>query len=226
MTSILQSLKIEECWTLMRVMSSSDLLSSNVGTVLADALERTRALLLNHQEGKSVVVFLGMDAPEVPVEEIITALSTPTHAVLCPAEDGGYGMLSVPPHAPCREIFQNIPWSQSLTALSQLKALTDANVEVRLGRLMHDVDDSEDVKKLAQRSCRTKTYNCGAVDQEESQGDSGNVLRMSSGLCQLPPANAACEHTWNALVSLGLIESNVVEASPKYTIREDAFAPV
>lgn len=132
-------------------------------------------------------------------------------------------MLSVPPHAPCPEIFQNIPWSQSLTALSQLKALTDANVEVRLGRLMHDMDETEDVKKLAQRSCRAKNY--GVVDPEESQGNNSNVLLTSSGLCQLPPANATCEHTWNALVSLGLIESKVVEGSPKYRVREDSFAP-
>jgi 2-phospho-L-lactate guanylyltransferase (CobY/MobA/RfbA family) len=186
--------------------------------MLADALERTRAIL--NKEGS--VVFLGMDAPEVPVEEIITALTTPTHAVLCPAEDGGYGMLSVPPHAPCPQIFQNIPWSQSLTAVSQLKALTDCDINVRLGRLMHDMDEPEDVQKLVQRSCRARNYE--DVDQEESQGNNSNVLLMSSGLCQLPPANATCEHTWNALVSLGLIESKVVEESQKYRIREDAFA--
>jgi len=40
-------------------------------------------------------------------------------ALLCPADDGGYGMLCVPPMAP-PEIFENVLWSCPVTAVSIL----------------------------------------------------------------------------------------------------------
>jgi glycosyltransferase A (GT-A) superfamily protein (DUF2064 family) len=237
MMDILQSLKLDDKWTLLPAMSlTTELLSCNIGTVLADALQRTRAALLlrnnnnhHHDNSSSVVVFLGMDAPELPLEEIITALAHPTLSVLCPASDGGYGMLSVPSHAPCPQIFQNISWSQSLTAVSQLKALTDCNVNVRLGRLMEDIDNPEDVTKLARRlsSCRAAAPSSG----EASEGNNNtNVLWRSSGLSSrrhVTPTTTTgiCQHTWDALVSIGLIErKSVVDGGvPKYGIREDTF---
>lgn len=227
MMNILQSLKLDETkWTLLPMTLSTDLQSCNIGTVLADALQRTRALLLrNNNNESSSVVFLGMDAPELPLEEIITALAHPTVALLCPASDGGYGLLSIPPHAPCPQIFQNISWSQSLTAVSQLKALTDCNVNVRLGRLMHDVDEAEDVLKLAQRLCQIRN---SENDVEASEGNNNNVLWRSSNLSRhvaLPSTTTGtCEHTWNALVSIGFIEQRKdVGGVPRYGIQDDTF---
>lgn len=237
MKNIMQSLKLDiNSWTLMPMILSTELLSSNIGTVLADALQRTRAALLqsnnNNNNNNESIVVLGMDAPELPLEEIISALANPTLAMFCPASDGGYGLLSVPPFAPCPQIFLNIQWSHSLTALSQLKALTDANVNVRLGRLMEDVDDAEDVIKLAQRLCQLNSLD-NETKGNNNNNTATNVLWTSSGLSSsrslLPPttttgsSSCTCEHTWNALVSIGVIierDKNVV-GMPKYEIRED-----
>ena len=154
-----------------------DLNSSALGYKLIDALERTRALLARHKghyQQNEAVLFLGMDAPELPIEEIIFGQQVSSgipianqndgfdeteqkyrgRAHLCPAADGGFGLLSVPIHAPSN-IFTGVRWSNSLTAVSQLKALTDAGVDVSVGKLMFDVDDPSDVHELASRLLRT-----------------------------------------------------------------------
>jgi len=78
--------------------------------------------------------------------------ASPTTALLCPADDGGYGMLSVPWMADSSQTFGcGIGWSQSLTAISQVKALTDQGIPVRIGTLMHDIDEPEDVQRLCER---------------------------------------------------------------------------
>jgi len=211
MMELLQSLDLHKLWVLLPVSSGIDLLSSGIGDMLADALERTRILLHNHHSDGGSVVFLGMDSPELPLEEIVTAMLNPSDAFLCPANDGGYGMLSVPPQAPLT-IFQNVRWSQALTAVSQIKALTDCNIPVKLGRLMHDMDELEDVKGLAERLCRVRL---GEMDSPNN-----DVLLRSSGASRLPPTTGSCEHTWTTLVSLGL----TAQQEGMYAIRQDAFS--
>jgi len=215
---ILQSLKLDD-WKLLPIMET-DLLSSDVGASMADALHRAR-LLVHEQDENASVLFLGMDAPELPLDEIITALSHPSHAVLCPASDGGFAMLCIPPEAPLR-VFENVRWSQSLTAVSQLKALTDCNVPVRLGRLMHDMDEADDVKALAERLCRARSGDI-VDDQAERAND---VLLCSSGLSRLPPSTGKSEHTWNTLVALGLVEDTTGgdKEVTVYGVRQSVFA--
>jgi glycosyltransferase A (GT-A) superfamily protein (DUF2064 family) len=166
-------------WILRPMMAADNLLSSNLGSQLTQALIETRRLYQPHQSSSSTeqhqqqhkqqqsVVFLGMDAPELPLDEIVAALTSTesmnddsnnhydkNHAHLCPAADGGYGMLSVPANAPAEAVFRNVVWSDPLTALSQIKALTDCTLtglNVRVGRIMHDVDEATDVKALCER---------------------------------------------------------------------------
>ena len=38
-----------------------------------------------------------------------------------------------------------------MTAISQIKALTDQSIHVSLGQLMHDIDEPEDVEELCKR---------------------------------------------------------------------------
>lgn len=210
MMQLLESLDLHNQWVLLPVSSATDLMSSGIGDMLADALERTRALLANHHSTGSIV-FVGMDSPELPLDEIVNSLLNPAIAYMCPANDGGYGMLTVPPHAPSR-VFENIRWSQSLTAVSQLKALTDLNIAVKLGRLMYDMDECEDVQGLAERQCAIQNTGIAA----ESLND---VLMKSSGDATIPLATGACEHTWTFLQSLGLI----VQENNKSMVRKDAF---
>jgi hypothetical protein len=78
------------------------------------------------------------------------------YARLRSAADGGYGMLSVPGHAPANAVFRGVRWSDPLTTVSQIKALTDVvvngvHVNVRLERWMHDIDEADDVLALCER---------------------------------------------------------------------------
>lgn len=237
MLAVVKKLGIENDWTLLPMQDSSSqeegnsskesspvplplhsLHSSYLGNILSDALFRAHRMSMAIKEnGKQrrtqadgSVLFLGMDAPELPLEEIeeaffsssySTKIGVPT-AMLCPADDGGYGFLSVPCSAlnddindamiksRCQKIFSNIPWSCGLTAVAQLKALTDLCVPVRIGRIMHDIDEPDDVKTLCQRLKRKTT---AAIAE--------SVLELSS--TGLPARTGTCLYTRQALMDLG-----------------------
>ncbi|CAB9524830.1 Uncharacterized protein conserved in bacteria (DUF2064) [Seminavis robusta] len=193
-------------WMLLP-MISQDLTSPNLGDILTDILQRTRALQNNGN-----VVFLGMDSPELPMEEIVAAINNnQQHAVLCPANDGGYGMLSVPRNAPADRIFQGIRWSDPLTALGQIKALTDANIPVQLGRLMNDIDEEEDLEALCQRLLATagkddRITNANEHDNQQQNGNDDVLLQSSSG-SQGPSITGSCPNTRQILQELNLLST-------------------
>lgn len=244
MISILQSLNLShscshtntEQWHLLPMISSvqkkstdtqqslqqSDLTSSSLGDKLIDALERTRALLAKntdaYQQNESVL-FLGMDSPEIPIEEVVYGLqisssrsATNTQqnvkhsdeqerrgkAHLCPANDGGYGLLSVPVHAPS-SIFSGVRWSNHLTAISQLKALTDAGVNISIGKLMYDIDEPEDVHGLASRLSRKQQ----SLGIRRNSNDDVLTKSSGSGLSE-SSSNSACAFTLQTLIDLGV----------------------
>ncbi|EJK52597.1 hypothetical protein THAOC_28109 [Thalassiosira oceanica] len=215
MTKILASLGLSSCssesytprkdttsnWVLMPMLSdSSDLTSSSLGDKLMDSLTRAREL----DEG-SPVLFLGMDSPEVPTDEIVRGLETASskdmpRAYMCPANDGGYGLLALPSCAPT-SVFSGIRWSCALTAVSQLKALSDSGIDVSIGRLMYDIDEPEDVSSLAKRLS-------SPFSEEATSVDCNDVLSR-------PPFEISrfgrvsdprkCPHTTEALSKLELI---------------------
>jgi Uncharacterized protein conserved in bacteria (DUF2064) len=196
-------------WILLP-MISVDLTATNLlGDILTDILKRTRALPPRREVEETYqpqygnVIFLGMDAPELPMEEILVASSclrsSTGEAVLCPAKDGGYGMLSVPWQAPADKVFQGIRWSNPLTALGQIKALTDVNVAIRLGRLMYDIDEPEDVKALCQRLAATTP-----TTKQDSHEDDDVLLKSSPSSGVTITGN--CRHTRQILQELNLLE--------------------
>lgn len=186
------------------------------------------------------VVFLGMDCPELPLQELValtrvpvpnqhtgesssSSTTTTTTALLCPAADGGYGLLAVPVNAP-DTIFDGVLWSHSLTAVSQLKALTDAgmtkNNGVVLGPLMHDIDTPDDVDALRNRLLLRKQHQHlqQLIPNEDGSGDDptnvdrNNTTGSETANCLMCPSALAmatdgeylmtavsCRHTWQAL---------------------------
>ena len=193
---------------------SKSLTSSHLGEQLTDALVRAREVIrrwnLATSEGgggvdRSPVVFMGMDSPEVPLDELVAALSQPMPALLCPAADGGYGLLSVPAHAPANQVFRGVRWSHSLTAVSQIKALTDAGITVIIGRLMHDIDEPDDVRDLCNRLSKQKARCDQNGCSNPSNGDScdDTLLQPSSVCTTIGPQTASCQHTLRALIELG-----------------------
>ena len=206
MSEILLELRLFKEWVLVPMVDdiSSSLTSSDLGTKLSAGLIKARTF-----SGAGGVIFVGMDSPELPLDEIQHALyQAVAHntAFLCPAQDGGYGMLCVPPSAPL-SIFQGVQWSHPLTAVSQLKALTDVNIPIILGRLMYDVDEPMDVHLLAKRLVVNRIGADSFHDEDNdnvSCRSTGNLFQSSSGQA---PSKPDCMYTWNALVAQEIIVS-------------------
>jgi glycosyltransferase A (GT-A) superfamily protein (DUF2064 family) len=241
---ILQTILTNNGWVLlpMKVSTSdSDLASSSLlGEILVDALDKTRALLASLSKcsnnssvtpcttsNNDAVLFLGMDSPELPLEEIVYGLQLSSgkrwiqhddavingvhngKAHLCPANDGGYGLLSIPKHAPSLQIFSRVRWSHPLTAVSQLKALTDCNVDVSIGTLMYDIDEPNDVHDLVTRLVQLNNSNTRLSPLKSDQisdpltclsaGINGGVTTEDIQPC-LP------RNTWKTLIELNLIK--------------------
>ena len=148
--------------------TNDDLRSHDLGAKLEDALVRVRELeeLTTSHPPRYGVVFLGMDAPILPLDDIVGGLeraaananasanttvfgtvSQPS-ATLCPARDGGYAMLCVPPTANPSRTFRNVYWSHLWTGMSQAKALTDQGIPVGIGTIVRDIDEASDVEEL------------------------------------------------------------------------------
>jgi len=143
--------------------SNSSLHVSDLGQLLADGLTRVRKLLemksTNNSDETSTshgsILFLGMDSPELRIGELKFALDLcledRKRAYMCPAMDGGYGLLCIPYNTPASIFTCGVRWSSSLTALSQAKALTDHRIDVTFGMMMVDIDVPEDVSRLVTR---------------------------------------------------------------------------
>ncbi len=209
--------------------SKSELTSSSLGGKLEDALDKTRTLLAKihnitatQQTNNEAVVFLGMDAPELPLAEIIHGLQTAAtnKAHMCPADDGGYGMLSVPRNAPSSQIFRGVRWSDNLTAVSQLKSLSDCCIDISIGKMMNDVDEPDDVIRLAKRFISSRESNQDGSSQ--SKNDALQSFSSSIGVTigDVDTANA-CQYTWKALFDLNVI----TETSDGVCLNNSRVAP-
>lgn len=241
---ILQTILTNNGWVLLPMKvstSNSDLTSSSLlGEILVDALDTARALLdsLNSSnisvvnpcttsKNNDAVLFLGMDSPELPLEEILHGLQLSSgkkwiqhgavingvnngKAHLCPANDGGYGLISIPKHASSIQIFSRVRWSHPLTAVSQLKALTDCNVDVSIGTLMYDIDEPNDVHDLVTRLVKLNNGN-NRLSPFTSDQISDPLTRLSAritngGVTTEDIQPCLPRNTWKTLIDLNLIK--------------------
>ncbi len=129
--------------------------------------------------------------------------------ILSPYTTGGYGLISIPGHAPSSKVFSGVRWSQPLTAVSQLKALTDSNVDVSIGKLMHDVDEPSDVHELVKRLHHYCNYH---TQTNKSDGQTFDVLTSSStgsrATVSIAEPQSFPRHTWKALADMNLIQKD------------------
>ena len=223
----------EHTMSLMKSQESNvrlDLQSSDLGSKLADALEKVRQM-----QPKDPVVFLGMDSPELPLDEIALAMTLAASdevgkAYINPAHDGGYGMLCVPKHA-TSNIFKGIRWSSSLTAVSQMKALSDNGVDTIVGSLMNDIDDTDDLKYVAirmsmlhtqanNRQSKIPTFEDDRLLCRSEVQPKINKVGEEGELSNHPVElnDAQCLHTFQALQELGLVHKRKRKQRFIYTI--------
>jgi glycosyltransferase A (GT-A) superfamily protein (DUF2064 family) len=174
--------------------------SNNLSNILSNAVRtgQTRYATI-----PTTVILLGMDAPEIPMLELYNIITTPSlslssplsqepsvtlplpppitttpSAFLCPAYDGGYVLLSIPPLVhpeTIQTIFQSVSpyWSHPLTAITQIKALSDVGIPTIVGPIVHDIDTPDDVLELIQRLksyTRTQSYDTRVTAVEVNTG--------------------------------------------------------
>jgi glycosyltransferase A (GT-A) superfamily protein (DUF2064 family) len=161
--------------------------SNNLSNILSNAVRTCKDRYPNQS---TTVILFGMDAPELPIEELyillLTIQQTPKQlqntALICPAYDGGYVMLSVPPDITIdsrkiNTIFQSVYpyWSHLLTAIVQIKALSDNGTKTIIGTLVHDIDTPNDIYELIQRLQQDTKDNDNAVKSIEEKDDVGSI---------------------------------------------------
>lgn len=103
---------------------------------------------------KGARVALGMDAPDLPVDTIVSAfaqLEAPESAVLGPCGDGGYYLLGIGAEVDPGFLGQGIRWSTEHTLKDTREAMTARGFEPRLLAGHFDVDELEDLRALAHR---------------------------------------------------------------------------
>jgi glycosyltransferase A (GT-A) superfamily protein (DUF2064 family) len=198
-------------WVLLPMLEG-DLTASDLGAKLQDALVLARTSFQAHMRTRGTgVVFLGMDSPILSLEDIAIGLynsSTWERAMLCPAEDGGYGMLCVPLKADPQSTFSNMLWSHSLTALSQIKTLTDQDIMVTIGRVMKDVDEPEDVEKLCHQLCNSKGDESSTTTDVNAKNlgcHHGEFLAERDKVFTISTCHPSCHFTRQALKEAGLL---------------------
>lgn len=238
MSNILQSLNMHKEWTLVPMISDSydGLTANDLGEKLKDGLLKARHNLQIETSSGGVigddyqeagVVFLGMDSPEVYLDEIegslIEAASPARVTHLCPANDGGYGMICLPSSAPA-SVFDGVRWSDPLTAISQMKALSDCDItNIRIGRLMYDIDEPEDVYGLAGRLCTyfNKSNQDGNEKDWHTSMHAGDALSRPSFAVQISACTSTCcKHTWETLLRLKIVKGEKHNFRMSGTIRE------
>jgi Uncharacterized protein conserved in bacteria (DUF2064) len=226
MRELLQTLNLLNDWQLHPVKPIVDgcvqqqphnVHSSQLSTILSHAVDVGRQQQHHPSNVATTVILLGMDAPELPLAEIVAACRfDPSRrlyhsaALMCPAADGGYGLLVVPPLAPAQSIFDGVLWSHELTALSQLKALSDQGVATVIGPLMHDIDTAHDLDQLVQR-LESRTVSESSLDDRGCLSKpSALVQRRSTGSSDhgpMEPSFVSCHYTRKVLVDLGLLQA-------------------
>jgi len=215
-------------WHLLPMMSSTqsnDLRSHDLGAKLEDALVRVRALSStddSNNNGGGGVIFLGMDAPILPLDDMVTGLaraagnSKDAGATLCPARDGGYAMLCVPQRADPSKTFSNLYWSHAWTGMSQAKALTDQGIPVSIGTMVRDVDEASDVRELCHHlgigtleetpSANASTAATTKKKNLEFPGGKWWSPDIAEGRGGVTSSHPTCQFTRQALLSIRLDE--------------------
>lgn len=117
--------------------------------------ERLAAGLQAHAQ--HAVVFIGADAPDLPLDEIAAGFehARSGRAYLQRACDGGYVLLALPAGSP-RSVFSEMAWSSAATAEQQAARIRQAPCAlVESPRIWSDVDEPGDLAGLKERLEKT-----------------------------------------------------------------------
>lgn len=119
--------------------------SGGLGERLVAACARLFAL------GHAQVLLLGADAPTLPLGHVAAALDLIAqrqgHAVLGPAEDGGYWCVGLDRPAPA--LFEAIAWGTATVLEETRAAAARAGIPLAFAPPWHDIDEPADLARLS-----------------------------------------------------------------------------
>lgn len=103
-----------------------------------------------HAQGEGLLL-IGTDCAEMSPNLLRDAatLLDDTDAVLHPTLDGGYALIGLNRHYPW--LFDDIPWSTERVAELTLRRFAMLGWSVEVGRMLHDIDEPEDLRWLDAR---------------------------------------------------------------------------
>lgn len=112
-------------------------LGDRMHNAFVDALSRYRHALL-----------IGCDCPSLTEKDLslaLQALTTGNHAVIAPAEDGGYVLIGL--NQPCPELFKAMPWGSDRVLAETRRRITETGLNVAMLAQQWDVDDIADWRR-------------------------------------------------------------------------------
>lgn len=146
----------------------------DLGARMARAAERTIA------QGEAVLL-IGADCPEMCINHLRSAAAALSvhDASLVPAADGGYALLGLNRFHPF--LFDNMPWSSDAVAFETLCRLSQLHWTVKTHRMLHDIDEPEDLRWLpaAWRVGMASVADSVWPDQPGSGGADQQALRCN-----------------------------------------------
>jgi len=109
--------------------------------------------------GFKSVVLIGSDCPDLPrelIEESFDLLESPNNMVIGPAVDGGYYLVGFGRDKFRTDIFEGLIWSTPFVLEETILILKAKNHTPQLIGEWHDIDTSDDLLGLMERSKETK----------------------------------------------------------------------
>ena len=127
--------------TLPKGIEISDQGEGDLGARLARASDRTLAR-------KESVLLIGTDCVEMSADLLREANQSLQHhdAVIHCTVDGGYALLGINQFSAF--LFSTMPWSTDAVASTTLARIGQLGWSVRVGAMLHDVDEPQDLKFL------------------------------------------------------------------------------
>jgi hypothetical protein len=199
---------VESRWEFicMRGNEEKGLMSSDLGAQLANGLAEVR----NTNDGARSVAFLGMDTPQMPVNELCLSFETMNTAgpnsikpgFISPSEDGGATLIGVPEGA-SPAVFEGVRWSATDNCISLMGTFGREGIPVREGGKCIGTISGPYYYYLLYCSLGAGTFT--DVDEIEDALTLAKYLNELNNQGQVANPNDGCPRVWAAFMKEGVV---------------------
>ena len=139
----------DDAWTDIDIPGGIEVTTQGDGDI---GIRMARIARRAHTQGEGLLL-IGTDCAEMSAALLRDAAIrlVDADAVLHPTADGGYAVLALNRYH--RELFTDIAWSTGSVADTTVRRLAELGWRAHVGRTLHDIDEPDDLKWLANRDC-------------------------------------------------------------------------